>query len=62
MAKRALIHVRANKAEREALCKIAEAERCNSMSETIRQLIRDKAKELGIWPVITEQVVSEVAA
>lgn len=61
MTKRELIHVRANGAEREALRTVAEVARCSSMSETVRQLIRDKAKELGIWPVV-EQRVSEAAA
>ncbi|MHC4620481.1 MAG: hypothetical protein ACYTEQ_22265 [Planctomycetota bacterium] len=62
MAKRELIHVRANKAEREALCKIAEVERCSSLSETVRVLIRDRTKDLDIWLVIAEQAMSEAAA
>ena len=47
--KRETLHARINKAEREALYQIAQAEQCSSMSEAVRVLIRERAKELGVW-------------
>ena len=46
-SKRETLHTRVNKAERAALREIQKREQCSSMSEAVRVLIRERAKELG---------------
>ena len=62
-ALRETLHTRVNDAERAALREIQRLEQCSSMSETVRVLIRDRARELDVWPLVaSDREVSHAAA
>jgi hypothetical protein len=56
--KTAIIKTRAVPEEKQALAQIAKQERL-SMSETLRDLIRQEARRRGLWPPGSSEVVVE---